>query len=232
MQNVVVLTGAGISAESGIKTFRGNRGLWEEHSLEEVATPEGFLRDPELVQEFYNNRRKELAGVKENAAHIALAQFEDRHSKNKKNSFLLVSQNIDDLHERAGAQNIIHMHGELLKKRCTRCGLVSEERLSITMEDKCGSCKTKACLRPHVVWFGEMPLEMEAIYAAIENADLFVSIGTSASVYPAAGFVELARRGGARCVELNLEPSEASELFDEVRQGPATKLVPAFFESL
>ena len=232
MKNIVVLTGAGISAESGIKTFRGGGGLWEEHSLEEVATPEGFIRNPHLVQEFYNKRRQELLGVQENAAHIALAQFEKRHSKEKGNSFLLVSQNIDDLHERAGTQNIVHMHGELLKKRCSACNAVSEESGALSVEDECEFCKEKASLRPHIVWFGEIPLKMERIYAALREADLFVSIGTSGSVYPAAAFVELAHEAKAQCVELNLEPSEITSLFDRVYHGAATKIVPDFFESL
>ena len=232
MKDIVVLTGAGISAESGIKTFRGGDGLWEEHPLEAVATPQGFIRNPPLVQKFYNERRQELLGVKENAAHIALARFEERHSAREGNSFLLLSQNIDDLHERAGTQNIIHMHGELLKKRCNACGAVSEEHGPLSVEDECEFCKQKACLRPHVVWFGEVPLGMERIYAALKQADLFVSIGTSGSVYPAAAFVELAREAKAQCVELNLEPSETTSLFDRVYHGLATKLVPDFFGSL
>ena len=232
MKNIVVLTGAGISAESGIKTFRGGDGLWEEHSLEDVATPEGFMRNPRLVQDFYNKRRQALLSVKENAGHIALAQFEERHCKAKGNSFLLVSQNIDDLHERAGTKNMIHMHGELLKKRCGACNTVSKEHASLSVEDECEFCKKKGSLRPHVVWFGEMPLEMEAVYAALAQADLFVSIGTSGSVYPAAGFVELAREAQAQCVELNLEPSEGTRLFDRVHHGPATQVVPDFFKSL
>lgn len=232
MKNIVVLTGAGISAESGIKTFRGNDGLWEEYPLEEVARPEAFLCNPRLVQEFYNKRRQELLKVQENAAHVALAQFEKRHCKEKGNSFLLVSQNIDDLHERAGTQNMIHMHGELLKKRCTNCGTVSEERKDLSVEDECEFCQKKGLLRPHIVWFGEIPLEMERIYAALEQADIFISIGTSGSVYPAAAFVELAHEAKAQCIELNLEASESSSLFDRVYHGEATKVVPDFFGNL
>ena len=231
MKNIVILTGAGISAESGIKTFRAKDGLWEEHRLEEVATPAAFRRNPVLVHEFYNKRRKALLNAKENQAHIALAQFEEKHTSKAGTSYLLVTQNIDDLHEKAGSKNLIHMHGELLKKRCSICGAVSKIHVDLHVEDHCEQCKRQGGLRPHIVWFGEMPFEMEHIYAALQKANLFISIGTSGNVYPAAGFVQLAREAQAQCVELNLEPSEGTQLFDLVHHGPATEVVPAFFEN-
>ncbi len=232
MKNIVILTGAGISAESGLKTFRDSDGLWEEYRLEDVATPEAFQRNPHLVLDFYNQRRKSLSDVRENRAHIALVQFEARHTKLAGNSFLLVTQNVDNLHEKAGSQNIIHMHGELLKKCCSNCNIISKIEYDLHLDDCCENCNCKGRLRPHVVWFGEMPLEMDRIYTALERADLFVSIGTSGNVYPAAGFVELAKRAGAHCVELNLEPSERGSLFDIAYHGRATEVVPAFFEKL
>ncbi len=232
VKNIVILTGAGISAESGIQTFRANDGLWEEYRIEDVATPAAFERNPRLVQDFYNQRRRSLSTVRENRAHLALAEFEARHSKQPDHSFLLVTQNIDDLHERAGTKQLLHMHGELLKKRCQLCGTVSEVLDDLHIEDNCEACQQNVGLRPHVVWFGEMPLEMERIYGALQQADLFVSIGTSGSVYPAAGFVQVAHEAQAQCVELNLEPSEGSSFFDIVHHGPATEVVFDFFKKL
>ncbi|XBS71217.1 Sir2 family NAD+-dependent deacetylase [Acerihabitans sp. KWT182] len=223
---VVVLTGAGISAESGIRTFRAADGLWEEHRVEDVATPEGFQRNPQLVQDFYNARRRQLqqADIAPNAAHRALAELEQILGDN----FLLVTQNIDNLHERAGSRRIIHMHGELLKVRCVQSGQVLEWTGDITGQDRCHCCQFPAVLRPHVVWFGEMPLGMEDIYAALGRADYFLAIGTSGHVYPAAGFVHEARLSGARTVELNLEPSQVESQFEEHVYGPASQCVPAF----
>jgi len=215
--NIVILTGAGISAESGIKTFRASDGLWEEHRVEDVATPEAFERDHELVQRFYNMRRAQVATVKPNAAHIALAELEAKW----KGEFLLVTQNIDNLHERGGSKNLIHMHGEILKKRCTRTGTVHDCNEDLNGRD----------FRPHIVWFGEMPLEIERIYDALNNADLFVSIGTSGNVYPAAGFVAQAKHSGAKTVEINLEPTQ-SHYFDEKIYGLAGEKVPEFVKSL
>ena len=202
---VVVLTGAGISAESGIRTFRAADGLWEEHRVEDVATPEGFARDPDLVQAFYNARRRQLQQpeIAPNPAHLALAKLEEALG----DRFLLVTQNIDNLHERAGNKNIIHMHGELLKVRCAWSGQVLEWKEDVLPEDKCHCCQFPSRLRPHVVWFGEMPLGMDEIYSALAMADVFIAIGTSGHVYPAAGFVHEARLHGAHTVELNLEPS-------------------------
>jgi NAD-dependent deacetylase len=224
-RRVVVLTGAGISAESGVRTFRASDGLWEEHRIEDVATPEGFAKDPKLVHRFYNERRAQLDTVMPNAAHSALAAAASRPGLD----LYLVTQNVDDLHERAGQPTTVHMHGELRKMRC----VVTDEIEVIVgqshLASKCKCCALAGRLRPHIVWFGEIPLYMEEIHEALARADLFVSIGTSGNVYPAAGFVRLAKRAGAHTVELNLEPSEGAPLFDEAHYGPATELVPAYF---
>lgn len=227
---VVVLTGAGISAESGIRTFRATDGLWEEHRVEDVATPEGFARDPELVQAFYNARRRQLQQVEiaPNAAHKALARLEEDLGDH----FLLVTQNIDNLHERAGNKNVIHMHGELLKVRCASSGQVLDWKEDVTPEDRCHCCQLSAPLRPHVVWFGEMPLGMDEIYQALATADYFIAIGTSGHVYPAAGFVHEARLQGAHTVELNLEPSQVGSEFEEKYYGLASEVVPEYIERL
>lgn len=224
---VVVLTGAGISAESGLSTFRDNDGLWENHRVEEVATPEAFDRNPELVHRFYNMRRANLQTVQPNAAHLALAKAESQYE-----SFLLVTQNVDDLHERAGSQNLIHMHGELKKKFCVHCHHKSAELGVLDVKSPCDQCGRVGGLRPDIVWFGEMPYQMDAIMAALLDCDLFVSIGTSGSVYPAAGFVELANQAGAETVELNLEPGEQQNAFQSAHYGPATATVPHFFQSI
>ncbi len=225
---VVVLTGAGISAESGIRTFRAADGLWEDHRVEDVATPEGFGRDAAKVQAFYNARRRQLQqpDIKPNAAHFALAELEQVLGDN----FLLVTQNIDNLHERAGNRRVIHMHGELLKVRCTGSGQILEWDRDILEEDRCHCCQFPSILRPHVVWFGEMPLGMDDIYQAIIKADYFLSIGTSGHVYPAAGFVHEARLSGARTVELNLEPSQVESQFEEKFYGPASQCVPDYVD--
>ncbi|MGJ3257488.1 MAG: Sir2 family NAD+-dependent deacetylase [Alcanivorax sp.] len=230
-ENIVILTGAGISAESGIKTFRAADGLWENHRVEDVATPEAFLRDATLVQNFYNKRREQLlnGAIKPNAAHQALAKLEQAFPADQ---VLLVTQNIDNLHERAGSGNLIHMHGELLKGRCQASGGLVDVTGELTPSLPCPLCGAKGCLRPHVVWFGEMPLEMERIYQALARCDRFISIGTSGNVYPAAGFVEEANRHGAHTVELNLEPSQRLTAFAEHKHGLATELVPAYVEEL
>lgn len=227
-RSIVVLTGAGISAESGIRTFRGADGLWEEHHIEDVASPQGFARDPELVYRFYNQRRRQLLSdtVKPNAAHEALARFEQEFA----GDFLLVTQNIDNLHRRAGSRKLLHMHGELLKMRCTASGTVFDIETDFDGASLCRCCRTPGNLRPHVVWFGEMPLHMEEITEALQNCDLFVSIGTSGNVYPAAGFYRTARIHNAHTVELNLEHTPSS--FDLHRTGPASELVPAFFNEI
>jgi NAD-dependent deacetylase len=228
---IVVLTGAGISAESGIDTFRDKGGIWERHRIEDVATPEAFARDPAAVHVFYNDRRRQLVGgdVRPNAAHHALARLETSWP----DEVFVVTQNIDDLHERAGSRNLIHMHGELCKARCARCGVVIARDEDLTVETPCTSCGTAGALRPHVVWFGEMPLELERTYAALGSCALFVAIGTSGNVYPAAGFVTEARQAGqAHTVELNLEPSAGETLFAERHYGRASEVVPAFVERL
>lgn len=223
-RKIVILTGAGISAESGIKTFRASDGLWEEHRIEDVATPEGFTADPALVHRFYNLRRQQLLSdaVQPNAAHLALAQLEAKFP----GEVLLVTQNIDDLHERAGFHNIIHMHGELLKIRCARSDELFAVSSDIAVDDMCECCGEAGNLRPHVVWFGEMPLMMEEIYHALHQCDLFVAIGTSGNVYPAAGFVREAAASGAHTLEINLEPSAVQSMFVEKRLGFASELVP------
>lgn len=228
-KSIVVLTGAGVSAESGLGTFRDKDGLWTKYDLQEVATPEGFARNPALVHDFYNARRRNLVAAAPNAAHEALAELERRFD----GDFLLVTQNVDDLHERAGSQKLLHMHGELLKIRCERCDMVRLHRGDLDLATACPACGTSGALRPHVVWFGEMPLYMDAIYDALALCDLFVSIGTSGQVYPAAGFVaDVRRRGLAHTVELNLDPSDGFSLFAEKIYGPATDVVPAFVARL
>ncbi len=230
-RRIVILTGAGISKESGLETFRDPDGIWARVSIEEVATPEAFARNPEVVHAFYNARRRGLMGetVAPNAAHEALARLE----RDWPGEVMLVTQNIDDLHERAGSRNLIHMHGEILKARCEACGGVTDWRDDLEVATRCPACGEAGALRVHVVWFGEMPFEMERITQALAAAALFVSIGTSGSVYPAAGFVQEARMTGrARTVELNLEPSEGVSLFHEARHGPASELVPDFVEQI
>lgn len=228
--HVVILTGAGVSAESGIRTFRASDGLWENHRIEDVATPEGFMRDPQLVQRFYNERRRQLHAfdIAPNAAHIALAELEAQLGEN----LLLVTQNVDNLHERAGSKNLIHMHGELFKVRCVKSGKVYRWEEDITAKSGCTCCNREQTLRPHIVWFGEMPLEMERIYHHLAKADLFIAIGTSGNVYPAAGFVEMAKKSGARTIELNLEATQGSNLFDESHQGRAAEIVPNYIQQI
>jgi NAD-dependent deacetylase len=227
---IVILTGAGISRESGLHTFRDADGIWAKHRIEDVATPEAFARDPAAVHDFYNARRRGLldAAIRPNAAHEALAELERRW----RGEVLLVTQNIDDLHERAGSENLVHMHGEILKARCAACGNVRPWREDLSTALACAACASLGTLRPHVVWFGEMPLEMDRIFAALGQADLFLSIGTSGTVYPAAGFVAEARAAGAHTVELNLEPSEGRSLFAEAVHGPATQIVPPYLRRL
>jgi NAD-dependent deacetylase len=225
-KNVVVLTGAGISAESGLSTFRDNNGLWDNHRVEDVATPESFDRDPQLVQRFYNLRRAALKTVQPNAAHVALAAAEKQFE-----TFLLVTQNVDDLHHRAGSKNLLHMHGELLKKRCVQCHQISAINDDLMLDAVCQHCERVGKLRPHIVWFGEMPLYMDDIMLALMSCDLFVSIGTSGTVYPAAGFVEIANQSGAHTVELNLEPSDQNSQFKQSIHGPASAVVVDFFNN-
>lgn len=228
-ENIVILTGAGISAESGLSTFRGDGGLWEGRKVEEVATAEAFRDNPEMVQDFYNQRRANLKTVTANKAHEALARLEKDH----KGTVLVVTQNVDNLHEKAGSQYVLHMHGELLKARCRACHDVYDWHEDLSESQLCPGCHNKPSLRPHIVFFNEMPLYMEEIEVALYSADLFISIGTSGAVYPAAGFVAMVRSlGHAHTVELNLEPSEGQSMFKETIYGPATEIVPAFVEKL
>lgn len=226
-RRIVILTGAGISAESGIDTFRSAGGLWEQHRVEDVATPEGFARDPNLVLRFYDMRREALAKVEPNPAHRALAKLERKFT----DELLLVTQNVDDLHQRGGSARVLHMHGELKSALCMSCETRSRWEAPMFDRPPCPVCRAPT-LRPDVVWFGEMPYQMDRIYQALEACDLFVSIGTSGAVYPAAGFVQEARSNGARTLELNLEPSEGSRLFHETRHGPASVLVPQWVDEV
>ncbi|MCB1515076.1 MAG: NAD-dependent deacylase [Hyphomicrobiaceae bacterium] len=227
-QRIVILTGAGLSAESGLATFRDKGGVWARYDYREVATPEGFARNPSLVHEFYNMRRRDLKTVAPNAAHMALARLEQEH----RGEVLIVTQNVDNLHEAAGSTSLIHMHGELLKVYCTHCRKGCSWTDDLTTELACPSCGKSGGMRPDIVWFGEMPYHMDVIGEALEQADLFISIGTSGNVYPAAGFVAEARASGAHTVELNLEPSEGRSFFHEAIHGPATRIVPGFVDSL
>ncbi len=231
IRNIVVLTGAGISAESGIDTFRSAGGLWEQHRVEDVATPEGFARDPELVLKFYDMRRAAIQTKEPNPAHLALARLDAAWSANGGGELLIVTQNVDDLHERGGARRVLHMHGTHLNAWCTACDTRSHWTAPLIDRPPCPACGARK-LRPDVVWFGEMPYQMDRIYAALRHADLFVSIGTSGAVYPAAGFVRNARELGARTLELNLDRSEGSHWFDETRLGRASELVPAWVDEM
>ncbi len=230
-RNIVILTGAGISAESGIDTFRSAGGLWEQHRVEDVATPEAFARDPDLVLRFYDMRREAIQTKEPNPAHLALARLDREWPKRAGGEVLIVTQNVDDLHERGGAINVLHMHGEHLNAWCTACD--ARPRWTGTLIDRppCPVCSEPA-LRPDIVWFGEVPYRMDEIYEAVTAADLFVSIGTSGAVYPAAGLARTARELGLQTLELNLERSKGSAWFDETRLGPASEIVPAWVDEL
>ena len=221
---IVILTGAGISAESGLSTFRAQNGLWEGYDVNDVATYEGYMRNPVAVHDFYNMLRRKLQNpeVKPNTAHFALAQLEQKLGSD---NVLIVTQNVDNLHEQAGSKNIIHMHGELLKVRNEKTGQIIDSYYDVNYHEN-------KLIRPHIVWFGEIPLQMEEIYNALSQTDYFISIGTSGNVYPAAGFVQIANQAGAKTVELNLEPSLGKNLFQTKIYGPASKVVPEFIENL
>ena len=227
IRNIVILTGAGISAESGLRTFRDSDGLWEDHRVEDVATPEAFAAHPDVVQAFYDARRAALRTVEPNPAHRALAVLEQHLG----DDVLLVTQNVDDLHERAGCRQVLHMHGELRSAWCLACDTRHRWDADLGDAPPCPGCGGRS-LRPDIVWFGELPYGMERIEAALTRADLFVSIGTSGAVYPAAGFVQIAKAFGARTLELNLDPSDGTAWFDEARHGPAGTLVPAWVDAL
>ncbi|MEX5727493.1 NAD-dependent deacetylase [Rhodovulum iodosum] len=224
---IVILTGAGISAESGLGTFRDEGGIWSQYDLAEVATPEGFAADPALVHTFYNARRKNAAEAIPNAAHAALARLEAE----RPGEVLIVTQNIDDLHERAGSRTVLHMHGTLRAATCAACGHGWDAPPVMHAEDACPGCGAPAT-RPDIVWFGEFPYHMDDIWEALRGAEVFVSIGTSGSVYPAAAFVQDAARAGALTLELNLEPSETRSYFTEARHGKASEIVPAWVDEM
>lgn len=228
IRNIVILTGAGVSAESGIDTFRSEGGLWEQHRVEDVATPEAFVRDPDLVLRFYDMRREAIQTKEPNAAHFALGRLDAEWN----GGLLVVTQNVDDLHERAGAKRLLHMHGEHLNAWCMACDERHQWRGTLLDRPSCPACGVAGQLRPDIVWFGEMPYRMDEIYAALNRADLFVSIGTSGAVYPAAGFVREARAQGVRTLELNMEPSQGSHFFNKARYGRATELVPRWVDEI
>ncbi|MES2495024.1 MAG: NAD-dependent deacylase [Pseudomonadota bacterium] len=228
IRNIVILTGAGISAESGLDTFRGPGGLWEGHRVEDICTPEALERNRALVLDFYDQRRAALATVAPNAGHLALARLD----REWQGDLLIVTQNVDDLHERAGATRMLHMHGELMSALCEGCGARAPFGGSMLDGPACGVCGTEDGLRPDIVFFGEMPYQMDRIDRALSEADLFVSIGTSGAVYPAAGYVQQARHAGIETLELNLEPSAGSYFFHETRLGPASVLVPAWVDEV
>ena len=221
---IVILTGAGVSAESGLGTFRDRGGVWDRYDLTQVATPEGFARDPARVQDFYNARRANAAEAEPNAAHRALARLQAAGA----HKVTLVTQNIDDLHERAGSRGVLHMHGEIRRALCAACGHRWDAPMVMRTEDPCPACAAPRT-RPDVVWFGEIPYHMEDILVRVADCDLFAAIGTSGTVYPAAGFGALAQEAGARTVEINLDPSGA---LDETRAGPATVAVPDWVDGL
>jgi NAD-dependent deacetylase len=228
---IFVLTGAGVSAESGLGTFRDRDGVWTKYDLNDVATPEGFARDPDKVRAFYNARRANLAGATPNAAHRALARLQSEMAA-RGGSVMICTQNVDDLHEQGGAVEVVHMHGQLLVTRCQACQATWPDRQAMRADTVCGACGRTATARPHVVWFGETPLFMDRIVEALDAADLFVAIGTSGSVYPAAGFVAQARDLGVRTCEINLEPSDNARAFNERLYGPASEIVPRWVESV
>lgn len=227
-KKIVVLTGAGISAESGLKTFRDSNGLWENHRVEDVATPEAFARDPDLVYRFYNLRRAQLAEVKPNPAHDALVTLENHFQ----DDFLLVTQNVDDLHERAGSKRVLHMHGELKSAKCSKTHKAVRWEEDLTAMNLCDCCAVQNEMRPDIVWFGEMPYFMDEIYQALFQADVFIAIGTSGNVYPAAGFVAEANSSNTHTVEINLEPSSVQSQFDEQHYGKAGQVLPDYVASL
>lgn len=232
---IVILTGAGISAESGIATFRDKDGIWAKVNVEDVATPEAFARNPQRVLDFYNARRNLGAGAKPNAAHAALARLEREHAARNGGQIVVVTQNVDPLHEMAGTKNLIHMHGEYCQTLCNHCRARHPwgiDEPPLTVGAVCAACAKAGGVRPDIVWFGEMPYHMDRIYQELGEADLFVSIGTSGNVYPASGFVAEARSNGAHTVELNLEPSEGASLFHEAHHGAATKVVPLFVDRI
>jgi NAD-dependent deacetylase len=230
MPNLVILTGAGISAESGIATFRDANGLWENNRIEDVASPVAFRRDPATVHRFYNLRRAQLKTVRPNAAHMALAALEGAWAG--RGDFLLVTQNVDDLHERAGSKQLLHMHGEIRKIRCAACGDARYHEEDANTSLRCAACGRPGLLRPDIVWFGEMPYHMDAIAAALDQANIFAAIGTSGLVYPAAGFAEMARHNGRACRTVEINPNPTGGVFSDIIADTAVRGVPRWIESL
>ena len=233
--DIVILTGAGISQESGLETFRDKGGLWSKVNIEDVATPKAYQNNPRKVQQFYNNRRRRMLNglIKPNGAHNALAKLENEWLSKKWGKVTVITQNIDNLHELAGSENLIHMHGEILKARCQKCGYIFTCNMDLGFGEVCAGCDRINVLRPHVVWFGETPLEMERIYGLLEKCKLFISLGTSGNVYPAANFIQFVGSSpNVYTIELNMEPSNGATLFDETRYGLATDLVPLVVEEL
>ncbi|PCI49338.1 MAG: NAD-dependent protein deacylase [Alphaproteobacteria bacterium] len=227
-QNIIILTGAGISAESGLATFRNKGGIWKKYDLMKLATPEAFASNPDLVHEFYNARRSGLKKVNPNAAHYALARLDEKYPGN----ITLITQNVDPLHERAGSRNLLHMHGELNKARCVSCHSICPWFNDLFSQSICPGCGKAGNMRPHIVWFGEIPFHIEQINIRLAQCDLFISIGTSGNVYPAAGFVQAAQDFGAETVELNLEPTDSRNLFSVAHYGKATEIVPEYVADL
>jgi NAD-dependent deacetylase len=230
-RHIFILTGAGISAESGLGTFRDSDGLWTQVDLAEVATIQAYRRNPAKVLDFYNARRRNLAAAAPNPAHTALAKLQAGLVAGG-GQLTLVTQNVDDLHEQAGATDVIHMHGELKKARCGQCEQVTPLELDQALTDRCDACGAAGAMRPHIVWFGEYPLHLPVIYDQLSKADLFVAIGTSGAVYPAAGFVDEARLAKIPTLEINLAPSDNADIFDDGRYGPASNTVPAWVEQV
>ena len=231
-KKIFVLSGAGVSKESGIKTFRESDGLWENYKIEDVCTPQAFLTNPELVNNFYNDRKKQMNDpkIKPNNAHIFISKLEEKFF----NNFMLVTQNIDNLHEKAGSKKVYHMHGSLEKKICMLCNYTSRFDKDISTEQICENCNEKGKVRVDVVWFGEMPKYLDKIYDFLEKVDIFISVGTSSLVYPAAGFIDYVklRNKNAKLIEFNIEKTSKSILFDQVYIGKASTTIPKFVNSL
>jgi NAD-dependent deacetylase len=232
LRQIFVLTGAGVSVESGLGAFRDKDGLWTQVDLGEVATIQAYRRNPARVLDFYNARRRNLLDAAPNPAHTALARLQSGLAANGRGRLTLVTQNVDDLHEQGGSSEVIHMHGELKKARCGACETVREVLADITLNDHCQSCGAVSAIRPHIVWFGEYPLYLDEIYLRLAQADLFVAIGTSGAVYPAAGFVDEARAAGVPTMEINLAPSDNADAFDDARYGEASQTVPAWVDEV
>ena len=230
-KRIFVLTGAGVSAESGLGTFRDRGGIWARFDPMKLATPEAYAADPDTVLDFYDHRRRGVVAAKPNAAHVALARAAARLAE-RGGELFLCTQNVDDLHERAGSRAVVHMHGELLKARCTACEVVTPWRDDLNRASSCPACGSVGRMRPDVVWFGEMPMQLDTIEAALAEADLFVAVGTSGAVYPAAGYVRQARALNIPTCEINLEPSDNADAFDEARYGPASTALPHFLAAL